>query len=550
MKALIFALLLSFLGPISAQSTITVSSSSFPYPGVLTGGHVVRDSAGVLYLATIDESTAGIRPIQVYRSYDGGSSWTLVVPGGINDSASGLDTGVLVNQVTMAIDDQDRLHFHWGRFSYPNFYNSYYRTLDTHTGQLSPVVDVQAMLGIPTTVRTTACNVAVGPQGTVWLTAASSQSWRTQLLQSTQPYGAGGTFQSVGVVSTTASAQSVRIAVDALGSVQCTYYENTGTGDYRHRIYDVLTSTWTPATDLGNLAAPNDYWGDVACDLMGNTHMLVFVDAAGSNPQPMLEYYRRDPTGVFQGPVTIMSATSTQFGSNNRYVIDLACDEATGDAYVLYRDFVNGGSLAFGLIPAGTTTYVPITNVTPPSSVAHQYYSPRIRGRLWPASDRTGSDFQFTWREGTSSPYLLNFQNYSASNPMLSVVGFQPAPVVTAGGVVTVTFDAPAHPSENYLPFVSCTLGLLPTGFGVNLPVLFDDCMNFYFNDPLSPFIFMLAPYPSSFGPLDASGSATGSVAIPATAPTGIPIPLQICFLTFTGNVVTGVSQVGTLLVN
>ena len=540
----VHALIALLASTVSLLAQVTVTTNDYAFAGAQSGRHVVRNSQGVLYAASIEEATPGQRPIVVHASYDGGATWTKVVSGGINDATTGACGSNPTNALSIAIDDQDRLHFRWGRFYYPSFFAGYYRWLDTRTGILGPTVDVHALVGAPATSRTTACNVATGPNGDVWITAPSTSSWRTQLLRSNLPYASNSTFTSVGVVSQTASAQSVRMAVDAAGNVHCAYYENTGTGDYRHRMYDAATGSWGTATDLGNLAAPNDYWGRLVCDILGNTHILCVRD---SSIAPQIVYFRRDLAGSFTPPVTVASFTSAQLGSNNYHIVDLACDEVTGDVYVLYRDLAGNGGLRIDLKILTAPSFVPFMTLTPAASGQHEIYSPRLRGALWPAFDNTQSHLHATWRQGTAKPFDLKFMNVGGPNPMLATVTFS-QPTVAPGVPATVFFDAPLRANETYVPLVSCTLGQTPLpGTGAVLPVVIDGCASYYLNDPLAQLLFPLTPIGTYFATLDGQGSAQGMITPPSFVPPGLNITFVICFVTVNGVNVTEVSQVGLI---
>ncbi|MCA9321665.1 MAG: hypothetical protein KDB53_13070 [Planctomycetes bacterium] len=518
-----------------AQTASTVVTDPFAHAGASGGQHVVQDSSGALYLARLDGSIPNERHIALDRSFDGGLTWSNVLSSGINDAGSGSNSGVLTNVVSIAIDDQDRIHFHFARFSYPSYYNSYYRSFDTWTAQLSPLVDVHGTFGISNSARTAGCNIAVGPNGTIWLVAGSSSSWREQLLMSNMPYASNGMFTSVGIISQSASAQTTRLVVDAAGNPHCSYYENTGSGDYRHRSFDLATMTWNAHHTLGNLMAPNDYWGNLTCDLLGNTHILVNVDATGAG-SPTILYYMVDAASVLSGPVVVASSTNAQFTGNNQYTTSIACEESTGDVYVAFRDFGSAGELALFFLPFGSMTPLSLGVLEPPASGVHEYYTPRIRGSLWPATNRTGADVHITWRRNVSpGPYDLRFVNFFGTNPQVPHVALSPSNIVTPGNSLVVDFIAPTHAGEIYVPVLSNTLGHGNIGAPLELRVIPDAGTNFYFNDPLAPVLFPLTPPGSYIGFLDASGLAQGGVNVPSFVPPNLNITVYCCFVTVNG---------------
>lgn len=549
MRPIVVCLVLLMSVAVQAQAPIVLSADDFGYAGSLCGQQVVRSGNGTLYLFSLNGSVAGTRPIVAYSSTDNGSTWTTFLASGLNDATSGASGQYLSNSLNVAIDDQDRVHLHWGNFYYPSYFNSYYRTLDLTTGTTGPIIDVQAMLGVSTSSRTSACNVAVGPAGTIWLTAASTSYWQSQLLRSDAPYAGSGTFTSVGVVSVTASAQSVRFAVDALGSVHCTYYENTGSGDYRHRMFDDMSGAWSPATDLGDLAPINDNWGLVACDGFGNTHLVCVRNAgSSSNPAGHIVYYRRDAGGTFTGPVSVSNATSAQFGSNNSRIVGLTCDPATGDCFVAYRDFPGGGRLVLESKGLLDTSFSHVTEIRPPNTAQHHYYHPILHGTLWPMTNNFDGNVHMTWRENSPAPYNLMYQRVSTVSA--NTVTFSPAATVSPGTSVSVHFSAPAHGNTVYVPLISCTLGswLVPNT-QLTLPIVPDFCTNYYLVDPGALYIFILGDPLSPFGTLDGNGQSTGVIALPSWVPAGLNLPLHVSFVTLGPNGPSDVGESGTVVI-
>ncbi len=412
--ALILVLLV-FL-PIAGAQISTISSDLIGHAGGVGGQNVVRDSQGKLYALRIDGSPGGLSTLKIAESTNSGLSWTDVVTSGINGPTTGETNIPFVIAASIAIDDRDVLHITWACNDYPNTFQPYYRSVDPQNSTMSAVLDIKASLGIAPFVRTAACNVVVDINNRIWITAPTSGSWKTQLLRSDAPYAAGNLFTSVGGIGTINASQIARLAVDLAGRIHCTYYAASNTGDYRHHSYDDSNGTWSAVTDIGNLSPTNDYTGGIACDYLGNTHIVSMRDTYGTgNPQTV--YYRLDSQGNFFGPITIMSATNSQFsGIGNFHTLDIACDEVSGDVFVLMRDFANGADLRVHYLPLGASAFSPYALIAPASTNTNEYHSPRIRGSLFPEFNNMNGRIDCTWRQNSQSPFDFNFTSIPDPN--------------------------------------------------------------------------------------------------------------------------------------
>lgn len=412
----VFCLLLG--STIVAQTTVTIDAGDQYGTAGAGNRHVVKSSAGNLYMIRMDSNVAGTRTLVLGVSFNGGSTWQDIVTSGINDASTGESGTNLVNAVSMAIDDLDVLHIIW-KVSATGYYNQFYRTVDANSFALGTVYDFNVIHGLSASTKSSSCAVEVDANNTVWFIVKGAASWRGQLIHSDAPYATTGTFTSVGYASASASAQFTRMAIDVNGVIHTTYYENTGSGDHRHRAYDPVAGTWGVATDLGDLAPVNDYISAVACDYLGNTHMICNRNTHSSG-NPSVEYYKRDAAGTFTGPITVTSATNAQFnGIGNQHTIDLVCNETTGDVYVVYRDFANGGGLQVDALITGVGAFVPFTTLGTANTAQHHYYIPRMRGTMYPATNNTGTDIHVTWREMWPAPYDLKFFAISPGPPVL-----------------------------------------------------------------------------------------------------------------------------------
>jgi hypothetical protein len=409
-----------------AQTTIAQGSAvSF---GSSAHANLVQDGAGRLYALLLEDQPNTDRALALQVSFDGGVTWNRL-PTILNDATSGLVGPNLTNNAACAIDDQGTLHVTWAAHYYPSYYAQYYRSCDPLSGVCSPIVDVTLLQGASNTARNAAMAIAVDAANTVWLVAQSTSSWVEHLLRSTQPYAAGGTFASVGAISPTASSQTSRIAIDAQGLVHCAYYRNVSPGIYEHRAYDPQ-SGWGVSTTLGNATAPQDYYGLLASDALGNVHALVAKDCA--SPATWDFVYRRwDIGNGWSAETPLFQATSAQYTGIASYrIAALACNETTGRVSVLYRDLSTDGRLRVATKPLAASAFQLAADLRPGDLALHAYHEPVLRGTLFPAFNRSSSALDLAWREGVASSRLL-FQRLPECDGVLARLG---APCTDGGG--------------------------------------------------------------------------------------------------------------------
>ena len=382
--------------------------------------NLVRDARGTLYCVSVREADEGRRELIVQRSTDGGAAWedaTFV----LNDESSGLVPPDATNSSAVAIDDRGVLHVTWGNYYYPSSYHQLYRNWDPATGAASEIFDISAWTGAARTSRTAAMDIAVDQDGIVWIVAHGPQSWVERLARSAAPYAEGLEFVDLGAISPSASAQTTRIAIDDRGRVHCSFYRNTGAGQYEHRIFDPETG-WGPSTNLGNVAAPNDIWGVLASDALGHVHVLFIQDGTDTSPLWRFLYRRWDEEAGWGSPVTLMDVPPEgRTGIADTHVISLGCDESTGEVTVLYRDLVRGGALGIVRKALDEEAFGEFIEVAPATSASHAYHGPSIRGRLYPEFDRTAHGLHATWQyraQSGSPPYDLVFAALGGSEPL------------------------------------------------------------------------------------------------------------------------------------
>jgi hypothetical protein len=219
-------------------------------------------------------------------------------------------------------------------------------------------------------------------------------------------------FVDVGNISPTMSSQNTRIAIDSAGRVHCAFYRNVGAGQFEHRIFDPR-SGWSESINLGNTTPENDTWGVLATDGLGNVHVLFGEDATDNSPLWRFLYRRWDEDLGWGEPVTLLEVEEAQrTGIANTRIVALGCDETTGDVTVLYRDLNHGGPLGIVRKSLEDAAFGEFVELAPPTTKLHAYYSPAIRGRLFPASDRTSHGLHMTWQyreESGAPPYSLEF---------------------------------------------------------------------------------------------------------------------------------------------
>lgn len=396
-----------------AQGTdgVVLHRDRFASSGNQSFKNLVRAGDGTLYCVSILETDDGERPLIAQASGDGGATWGQAAFV-FNDAATGLTPPELTTGSAVAIDDRGVLHVTWGNYYYPSSYRQLYRNWDPKTGAASDILDVSAWTGAARTARTAAMDIAVDGDGTVWIVAHGPQSWIERLAYSPAPYAGGLEFVDVGVISPSASAQTTRLAIDAAGRVHCSFYRNTGNGQYEHRIFDPA-SGWGPSTNLGNTAAPNDVWGTLAADGLGNVHALFIQDCTDNSPLWRFLYRRWDESSGWGTEVPLLDvepAERTEIADT--HVIALGCDEGTGKVTVLYRDLNRGGPLGLVEKALGDEEFGAFVELAPATIAKHVYYAPTIRGRLHPASDRTSHGLHVTWQYRAvhgDPPYELIF---------------------------------------------------------------------------------------------------------------------------------------------
>lgn len=391
-----------------------------------TAHNMVRNADGNLYVVSLERTAAGETPLIVQQSTDGGSSWA-TLPQNLNDADSGLIDPDPATNCSVAIDDQGILHVLWGRYTYPSYFRQFYRRYDPVTGFRSDIVEISVLTGAPLNSRTSAMDILIDGDNTVWIAGHHPNSWVDHLLRSDQPYAENDAFTDVGAISPSASAQNTRLAVDTGGRIHCSFYRNIGEGQYEHRIYDPVGAWQLDSFVLGNTDGTNDYFGWVSSDMLGSVHCAYVVDANNASPLWSFRYRMWDQFNGWSDETILFEATSAQFTNIANYkIFNIGCDELTGTVYAVYRDLSSEGELVLAE-KATTSPEFTITQVLQPTDLGlHKYIYPTVRGTLFPGFNRTthGLDITYQLRELPGvPPYSLIYQDGSGGSVIRFVRG-------------------------------------------------------------------------------------------------------------------------------
>ena len=500
----------------SGAQTLLTSSATF-YPGNGSSDRsVVRGPTGLLHaLAVTDDTFTGNRPLILLTSADGGTTWT-PSPAPLNDATSGISAPFATNWCAMAIDSLGLLHCTWGSYYYSNTaslnsYRQFYSSYDPISSTQSAIVSVNALVGAATSTRIAAQEIVVDQNDIVWMVSSgTSGSWREHLLRSTLPQAAGQTFTNLGPISSSASAQMTRLAVDSSGLIHAGYYRNLGQGEYYHRIYDPVNSSWNLEFRLGNTAVGQDNYGQFAADNLGNVHAIYVMDSSGTASWGY-RYRRYDAVSGWSAETIVDDIPGANFvGIANYRIMSLACDEATGMAHLVFRDLNNGGSLMYLTKDLAAATFTQQAQIGPATTALHAYIYPAIRGSLFPAFNNTGSDVSLTYAQRVDNMGVLSHDWY-----FLSLTPTIPGPTLTLnspltlGNVSTLDVNSPNDPNLGYIcGFAGSTTPASPMPGGGTLNLAFDFLLQFSIAPNNGVFF-------NNIGFLSPTGTASVAIAVP-----------------------------------
>ncbi|MGE4618402.1 MAG: hypothetical protein AAEJ04_01180 [Planctomycetota bacterium] len=384
--------------------------------GSNTAHNMVRDTNGDLYVLSLERTANAETRLIVQRSTDGGTNWT-TLPQNLNDADSGLIGPDPASHCSLAIDDQGVLHVLWGRYTYPSYFRQFYRRYNPTTGFRSDIVEISVLTSAPLNSRTSAMDIVIDSNNTVWIASHHPSSWVDHLLRSDQPYAADDTFTDLGSISPANSAQNTRLAVDTLGRIHCSFYRNTGQGQYEHRIYDPISGWQVDTFVLGNTDGTNDFYGWISSDNLGAVHCAYVVDAFSASPLWSFRYRMWDDINGWSDETTLFEATNAQFTNIASYkIFNLGCDETNGTVYAIYRDLSTGGELVLAEKTVTSPDFSVTQQLQQPSLGQHVYSYPTLRGTLYPDFNNTshGLDITYQWRELPGvPPYSLIYHDGS-----------------------------------------------------------------------------------------------------------------------------------------
>jgi hypothetical protein len=386
---------------VTSSAQVLLHSDEMASSGSNTSHNMVRDGDGVLHCVSLERNAADEMTLIVQSSSDGGATWSTQPPN-LNDDDSGLFDPDPASQCSVAIDDQGILHVLWGRYTYPSYFRQFYRRFDPATGDRSDIIEISTITGAPLNARTSAMDIVIDGNNTVWISGHHPSSWVEHLLRSDQPYAADDSFTDLGAFSPSASAQNTRLAVDGSGRIHCSFYRNIAPGLYEHRIYDPASGWQLDTFVLGDTTGSNDYFGWLSSDALGSVHCAYVVNAASGSPLWSFRYRKWDEINGWSDETSLFDATSDQFTGIASYkVFNIGCDETSGTVHAVYRDLANEGALVLAQKLATSPEFEFVEQLQPTTLGQHAYIYPTIRGTLYPAFNNTslGLDITYQHRE-------------------------------------------------------------------------------------------------------------------------------------------------------
>lgn len=415
-RSLFFAMLLLSAVLLGFGDIQTVSSGSGP--SSVYNRSIVRDSGGWLYAVYLDNDDDP-HEVWISRSTDGGITWESDWQEVTDTSAYGRHE--LISGCSMAIDENDNLYVLYHRYQYSPTHHSAYLRKCTDTRTSPSWSTIQRIYNA--SIKANDSGIAIDSAGYVWLITGGPTNWKSQLWKSTMPFADGFTFTELGCPSS-GSSQGTSLCIDANGNAHTCYYDNGVSSSYAiHRMHD--GTSWQPTIGIGNgSSGGRDHNCGLAADALGNVHIL-YGDNVGDVTSTWLFRYRRwDPDSGMGEPLTIASfPTSLYDGVANRYITNIACNEATGEVFVVLRDLNEGGSLCLYSKTLEDTAFTLVEEITADTMATHYYYMPRIRGSLYPTFNRTGNTIEMSWTEDRSeSPHEPFYRYQLSEGPYLTAV--------------------------------------------------------------------------------------------------------------------------------
>ncbi|MBN2492829.1 MAG: hypothetical protein JXQ29_18415 [Planctomycetes bacterium] len=418
MKALVWLLVVLAGAALTSAAQVRIAQSPYPFHEVGTGGRIepqsfVRDPAGTLYFVYLSQFTPPQYDVAIARSTTGGLTWEMTWQQGFAANPAG-DFGNF--EPTLAVDSKGNLHCAWTHrpLNDQNGQTIRYNRWDAATKSWG--TEAATAAGASRYTRNAA--LAVDSKDHVYLMHAHASTGRATLFRSDQPCAADQKFTPVNPAFASTLVYQISLVVDALDQVHAAYY-GTGASSYSVHHQCFTGSTWTPQTMLGNGDLCADWPIRLCADLNGNVYAFYGRDtqAAPDKTQwdPVWEVRRWDgATQTWGAAVQVYKTTRTQYrynglDSNHEWTISVACDENTGEVYLIYRDFDAGRYLLAtwrnGDPSPGTYALLNTTGSLAPN-YPDRFYSPQMRGSVYPACNRTalGLDLLHTEGDPLASP--------------------------------------------------------------------------------------------------------------------------------------------------
>ncbi|MCD6501453.1 T9SS type A sorting domain-containing protein, partial [bacterium] len=304
----------------------------------------------------------------------------------------------------------------------PALHSTYYRKITDIRGTPSMGEIVRIFDG---SIKSDDSGVAMDSDGYIWVLTGGPSNWKSQLWRSDSVYAAGGSFTLIGCPSS-GSTQGVSICIDAADNVHAAYYDNGVSASYAmHRVYN--GTSWETVDGIGNgSTGGRDHNCALCADNLGNVHLLYGDNIGDVSSTWYLKYRRWDPVAGMGDPILIGEfPTSLYSGVMSRYFSNIACNELTGEVFVLLRDLTMGGSMCLYHKTLTDSVFSLSEELTPDDSTSNYYYMPRMRGVLYPAFNNTSMLVDMSWEEDRSGSPHEAFHRYALSEgPYLA--GFFP----------------------------------------------------------------------------------------------------------------------------
>jgi len=533
------SLILVLLSTLTAQTIIYGPGSSRAFQTAYSGPQtIVRDSKANLYVI-YRYQVSSQWDLAIAKSSDNGSTWNMTW----QTTFASLGTDFGSYQPCMAIDSQDNLHCAWLHrvaFSGSRLPQTiHYNRFDAATAKWGTewLVTPSAVYERPNPV------LAVDSKDYVWFSHGNT-GWDSVLKRSDKPFASDMKFSAFTPAFSASNSQHMALAVDALDRIHISYYD-TGGGyaGVKHQWIDpsATSPSWT-LTSLSNHGPTNhtaraEYSSRMAADIAGNVYAIYNVDdqAPSSGRQGNTEHYIRKWDGATQkwgNPVLVHSIVYTTWapaaGANDGRIITCACDEATGEFYFTYRDFITGDFVLGrwrGIDTENHTIYAKLMNTSPlPPNSRNYFFLPHLRGSLWPQQNRTVYGLDLMYVVGDQTATTPTYTDYFEHFPLgsLSSTG---APKI--GTTYPLALAAATEGGKAYA--TALTMSGLGTFVQIGRRYI-----------PITPdtlFILTVANVlPGTFqnfhGVLGASGTGSAGVVIP-NIPALVGLKLDGCFITY-----------------